>query len=190
MTAAKLREGKRFHLGDVLSITTGHLLSPRHMEGVYEILNHMTGDQLFTHQLPRASRGMRTVSKAAISGAGSGNSGRRDAGKFQGMARCRSREVRRMVRSGAAAGTRARVHRSDERTCRAGPSRSHLNGENMTNRELSTDAAELSANPLYPPVCPKCGSADTYRDHHEGNFVAPECDYWRCGLCDHDWGHE
>lgn len=46
---------KKFHLGDILSITTGHLLSPRHMEGIYEILNFMTGDSLFTHQLPRAS---------------------------------------------------------------------------------------------------------------------------------------
>jgi hypothetical protein len=47
---------KRFHLGDVLSITTGKLVSPRHIEGVYDILNWMTGDNLFTHQLPRACR--------------------------------------------------------------------------------------------------------------------------------------
>lgn len=47
---------KAFHLGDVLSITTGRLVSPRHMEGVYDILNWMTGDSLFTHQLPRAGR--------------------------------------------------------------------------------------------------------------------------------------
>jgi hypothetical protein len=46
---------KTFHLGDVLTITTGRLVSPRHMEGVYDILNWMTGDNLFTHQLPRAS---------------------------------------------------------------------------------------------------------------------------------------
>lgn len=46
---------KEFHLGDVLSITTGRLVSPRHIEGVYNILNFMTGDNLFTHQLPRAS---------------------------------------------------------------------------------------------------------------------------------------
>lgn len=26
------------------------------MDGVYKILNHMTGDSLFTHQLPRAGR--------------------------------------------------------------------------------------------------------------------------------------
>ena len=46
---------KKFHLGDILSITTGRLLSPRHVEGIYDILNYMTGDNLFTHQLPRAS---------------------------------------------------------------------------------------------------------------------------------------
>lgn len=46
---------KPFHIGDVLSITTGRLVSPRHIGGVYEILNHMTGDNLFTHQLGRAA---------------------------------------------------------------------------------------------------------------------------------------
>lgn len=45
---------KPFDLGDVLSITTGKMMSPRHMDGVYDILNFMTGDSLFTHQLPRA----------------------------------------------------------------------------------------------------------------------------------------
>lgn len=49
-------EAREFDLGDVLSVTTGCLLSPRHMAGVYDILNFMTGDNLFTHQLPRASR--------------------------------------------------------------------------------------------------------------------------------------
>jgi hypothetical protein len=45
----------RFHLGDILSVTTGYLVSPRHMDGIYDVLNWMTGDNLFTHQLPRAS---------------------------------------------------------------------------------------------------------------------------------------
>ena len=45
---------KTFHLGDILSITTGCLVSPRHMDGICDILNWMTGDSLFTHQLPRA----------------------------------------------------------------------------------------------------------------------------------------
>jgi len=44
-----------FDLGDILSITTGALVSPRHIDGVYDILDYMTGDQLFTHQLPRAA---------------------------------------------------------------------------------------------------------------------------------------
>ncbi len=48
-------EKKKFHIGDILSITTGRLVSNRHIDGVYDILNFMTGDNLFTHQLPRAA---------------------------------------------------------------------------------------------------------------------------------------
>jgi hypothetical protein len=44
-----------FHLGDILTVTTGRLVSPRLMDGLYDILNYMTNDNLFTHQLPRAS---------------------------------------------------------------------------------------------------------------------------------------
>jgi hypothetical protein len=47
-------ETRDFHLGDILSVTTGLLVSSRHIDGVYDILNWMTGDSLFTHQLPRA----------------------------------------------------------------------------------------------------------------------------------------
>lgn len=47
---------KNFHISDVLSVTTGRLVSYRHIDGVYDILNFLTGDQLFTHQLPRAGR--------------------------------------------------------------------------------------------------------------------------------------
>jgi hypothetical protein len=54
-------KSKLFHLGDVLTITTGKLVSKRHMEGVYDILNFMTQDSLFTHQLPRASEEMRPI---------------------------------------------------------------------------------------------------------------------------------
>ena len=42
-----------FNLGAVLTITTGRLLCS--LDELYGILNHMTGDSLFTHQLPRAS---------------------------------------------------------------------------------------------------------------------------------------
>lgn len=47
---------KDFHIGDILSITTGCLVSPDHIGGVYRILDWMTGEALMTHQLPRVSR--------------------------------------------------------------------------------------------------------------------------------------
>ncbi len=49
------QEYRNFHIGDILSITTGRLVSPRLIEGVYDILDYMTGDELMTHQLPRAA---------------------------------------------------------------------------------------------------------------------------------------
>lgn len=49
-----MSETRPFHLGDILSITTERLVSPRHIDGVYDILGWMTGESLFTHQLPRA----------------------------------------------------------------------------------------------------------------------------------------
>lgn len=45
---------KQFALGTVLSITQDRLLCD--FGEVYSILNYMTGDSLFTHQLPRAMR--------------------------------------------------------------------------------------------------------------------------------------
>lgn len=50
---AKTRD---FDISDVLSVTTGILVSTRLIEGVYDILNFMSGESLFTHQLPRVSR--------------------------------------------------------------------------------------------------------------------------------------
>jgi len=45
---------KTFKLEVVLSAIDGKLLCT--MDEVYEILNFLTGDELFTHQLPRAGR--------------------------------------------------------------------------------------------------------------------------------------
>ena len=45
-----------FHIGTVLSITHDRFLSPDGVGALYGILNWMTGDDLFTHQLPRAAR--------------------------------------------------------------------------------------------------------------------------------------
>jgi hypothetical protein len=47
---------RQFHLGDILSVSHDRLVSLSLMDGLCKILNFMTGDELFTHQLPRASR--------------------------------------------------------------------------------------------------------------------------------------
>lgn len=47
-----------FPIGDVLSVTTGRLLSRRHMAGVYDVLGHVTGDP-----------GITTIGIAMVSGA-------------------------------------------------------------------------------------------------------------------------
>lgn len=43
---------KSFPLAAVLTVTTGRLLTE--MDHVYEILNWVTGDDVYTHQIPRA----------------------------------------------------------------------------------------------------------------------------------------
>lgn len=46
---------QNFHIGDVLSIITGKLLSPTGMDGVRAILEYMHGAPgIFTHQIPMA----------------------------------------------------------------------------------------------------------------------------------------
>ena len=44
-----------FHLGDLLSITDGHLVSPKHIGGVYKVVDFVTGKAHMTHQLMRAA---------------------------------------------------------------------------------------------------------------------------------------
>lgn len=45
---------RSFPLDEVLTVSMGLLLARRGMEAVYDVLNFLTGDSLFTHQLPRA----------------------------------------------------------------------------------------------------------------------------------------
>jgi hypothetical protein len=54
---------KEFASCDVLSVVTGRLVGK--MGGVYEVLNWMTGESLFTHQLPRVGDEARPVLVAA-----------------------------------------------------------------------------------------------------------------------------
>jgi hypothetical protein len=52
--AARLRSGRWFATADVLSVGTSFLFGK--IGGVYKILNFLTGQDLYTHQLPRAVR--------------------------------------------------------------------------------------------------------------------------------------
>lgn len=54
MTQPTETEIREFDLSDILSVTTGVLLSRRHVEGLYDLMGFMTGDSLYTHQLGRA----------------------------------------------------------------------------------------------------------------------------------------
>jgi hypothetical protein len=47
---------KTFNLGAVLSISQDRLVAEDGVDALYQILNWMTGDNLYTHQLPRAMR--------------------------------------------------------------------------------------------------------------------------------------
>lgn len=53
-----MNETKSFHIGTILSITDGKLISPDHIGGIYDLLGWMTGESLMNHQLPRVSREM------------------------------------------------------------------------------------------------------------------------------------
>lgn len=44
-----------FHLGDILSVTTGRLVSLDRMGGIYRIVDYMTGVEHYTHQLSRGA---------------------------------------------------------------------------------------------------------------------------------------
>jgi hypothetical protein len=56
-----MREAKRFHIGDIISAGAGVLVSPRLLEGVYDILSFMAGEPVFTHQIPRIGKEARVA---------------------------------------------------------------------------------------------------------------------------------
>jgi hypothetical protein len=45
---------RSFHLGDLVSVVTGRLVSPDHVGGVYAVCDYVTGQAHMTRQLPRA----------------------------------------------------------------------------------------------------------------------------------------
>ena len=49
-------EERCFPLGEILTVTTEKLVARNGMSGVCKILNFVTGDDVYTHQIPRAMR--------------------------------------------------------------------------------------------------------------------------------------
>lgn len=47
---------RSFHIGDLLTVVDGRLVSPNHIGGVYEVVDFVTGQQHMTHQLGRAAQ--------------------------------------------------------------------------------------------------------------------------------------
>lgn len=61
------KQSKKFHIGDLLSITSGRLTCPQingrshPIIGVHEILSFMSGESLYTHALPRICKEARPI---------------------------------------------------------------------------------------------------------------------------------
>lgn len=49
-------EHRQFHIGDVLTVVTDRMVSPKGMDGVRSLLEYMVRDPLFDFQLPGALR--------------------------------------------------------------------------------------------------------------------------------------
>ncbi len=45
----------RFHIGEIITTATGTFMCPTGMQGVYDLIEHITGEQHQGHQLGRAS---------------------------------------------------------------------------------------------------------------------------------------
>lgn len=48
------QEDRTFHLGDLLSVTTGVLVSPRYMDGLTDIVGYLTGADLDVDRIPES----------------------------------------------------------------------------------------------------------------------------------------
>ena len=54
-----MTEQDRFHLGDLLTVTTGRMFAPDSFDGVYQVLRHLCGEPVSTHQIPLALDAMK-----------------------------------------------------------------------------------------------------------------------------------
>jgi hypothetical protein len=63
----------------------------------------------------------------------------------------------------------------------------HLPAEQLAHEsdEIRRLCAEYREKPVSDRRCPKCGSDDMSRRHHDGSGHIPECHWWECNECDH-----
>lgn len=47
-----MERAAKFHPGDVLTVIHGRLVSPNHMDGIYKLLEFITGAEIYSHQIP------------------------------------------------------------------------------------------------------------------------------------------
>lgn len=52
---------RTFHIGEIITVAAGTFVSPTGMDGIYQLVDHVTGETHMTHQLPRASRELQPV---------------------------------------------------------------------------------------------------------------------------------
>lgn len=60
-----MTDTKEFPIADVLMTVSGICLQERGIDGVYRVLNWMTGESVYTHQIPRIGREAEQVILAA-----------------------------------------------------------------------------------------------------------------------------
>lgn len=64
------------------------------------------------------------------------------------------------------------------------------NRDQQQERLLLLGQIESLTDRLGKHECPDCGDAEQIVDcHHDGNMLAPECNYRHCNGCGHQWGH-
>jgi hypothetical protein len=56
MAAEPTSDTRDFAIGDVITVTSGRLIGPSGVDGIYEILGFLTDGPVFTHALPTVAR--------------------------------------------------------------------------------------------------------------------------------------
>lgn len=78
------RDSRRFHIGDLLSVTTGVLVSPRYMDGLSDIVSYLTGVDLDVDRIPEMLLVCRAYILAEVPALDDADAGNIDAENWRG----------------------------------------------------------------------------------------------------------